>query len=136
MNLVEGIVLEIRIEEVLDAESGWVRFRSGGTSARGCWVGPGEVPVGRDLHVELEVPEEGIISVRPVSGPVRHAVAEDGDVVVIVGCVERVDVDGVISARVGDDIVLLEGVGPLAGAVEGTYVELRVRELKLYPVNL
>lgn len=128
--------MEIRIEEVLDATRGWVRFRSGAELVTGCWVGSGEVPVGRALHVEVEVSEEAVLSVRPAVGPPWVPVAQDGDVVVIVGRVERVEDDGVIDFRVGDDVVLLDGTDLPTEVVEGAHVELRVPEVRLYPYEL
>jgi len=128
--------MRINIEEVVDATRGRVRFRSGGDSVDGHWGGPGEIPVGRDLDIEMEVSAEEIISVRPAFRSSRDPVEQDGGVVVIVGCVERVGVDGVIEFRAGDDLILLEQCGPLADVAEGAYIELRVPDLKIYPIDL
>jgi hypothetical protein len=128
--------MRIKVEEVLDAARGWVRFRSGGESVKGRWAVPGEIPVGRELDIEMEVSEEKLISARPASGPSQDPVAQDGGETVIVGRAEKVGGDGIIEFRVGQDIILLERIGPLAGVVEGEYLELRVPELKIYPVDL
>jgi hypothetical protein len=128
--------MRIEIEEILDAARGQVRFRSGDESVVGCWAGPGEIPVGRELETEVEVSEERIISARPASGLPQGPVAQDGGEVVIVGRVERVGDDGIIEFRVGQDLILLEPVGPLANVVEGANLELRMPELKIYPRDL
>jgi hypothetical protein len=128
--------MRIRIEEVLDAAHGWIRFRPGAESVKGRWAGPGEIPVGRELDIEMDVSEEGIISVRPASGLLQDPVAQDGSEVVIIGRVEKVGDDGIIEFRVGQDIILLEPVGPLADVVEGSHFELRMPELTIYPRDL
>ncbi|WP_155255727.1 hypothetical protein [Salinispora fenicalii] len=128
--------MRIKIEEVLDVAHGWIRFRSGTESVKGCWAGPGEVPVGRELDIEMEVSEQGITSVRPAMRPFRDAVTQDGGEVVIIGCAERFADDGIIEFRVGQDIILLESVGPLAEIVECSHFELRMPELMIYPCDL
>lgn len=129
-------LMRIQIEEVLDAPSRQVRFRCGGESVKGCWAGSGEVPVGLDLDIEMEISEERIISVRSASGPSRGSLVQDGSAVVIVGCAERVGADGIIEFRVNRDVILLERSGLLADVVEGACLELRVRDLKIYPLDL
>jgi hypothetical protein len=128
--------MRIEIEEMLDAARRRVRFRSGAASVEGCWAGPGEVPVGRELDIEMDVSEETIMSASPAFWPPQHAIAQDGGEVVIVGCAERVGGDGVIEFRVGQDLILLESIGPLADVVEGMCLELRIPELKIYPRDL
>lgn len=128
--------MRIRIEKVLDAAHGWIRFRSGTESVKGRWAGPGEVPVGRELDIEMEVSEQGVTSVRLAAQPFRDPVTQDGSEVVIIGCAERVADDGIIEFRVGQDIILLEPVGPLAEIVEGSHFELRMPELMIYPRDL
>ena len=128
--------MKIQIEEVLDAADGRVRFRSGAESAKGRWAGPGEAPIGRELEIEMEIFEEDIISARPAIENSLSLVRQDGVEVVIIGRVERVGHDGVIELRVGQDIVLLERIGVLSNAVEGANLELRVPELKIYPIDL
>ncbi|MFF0373519.1 hypothetical protein [Actinoplanes missouriensis] len=128
--------MRIEIEEVLDAARGQVRFRSGGESVVGCWAGPGEIPVGRELEAEVEVSEERIISVRPAFVVPQSSVAQGGGEVVVVGRAERIGDDGIIEFRVGQDLILLEPVGPLTNVVEGASLALRVPELRIYPRDL
>jgi len=128
--------MRIKIEEVLDAARGSIRFRSGAASVEGRWAGTGEVSVGREVDVELEVAEEKIISARPTLGLPADPVAQEGGEVVIAGRTERVGDDGIIEFRVGQDVILLERIGALADVVEGTHLELRVPELELYPRDL
>lgn len=128
--------MRIEIEEILDAARGQVRFRSGDESVVGCWAAPGEILVGQELEVEVEVSEERIISVRPAFGSPQDPVAQDGGEVVIVGCAERVGDDGIIEFRVGQDLILLEPIGPLASVIEGANLELRMPELRIYPRDL
>jgi hypothetical protein len=129
-------MMRIRIEDVIDPTRGQVRFRCGRESVKGYWAGPGEVPVGLDLDIEMEVSEERIISARPASPASPDSLKQDGGVVVISGLAERVGTDGIIEFRVGQDVVLLERSGRLADVVEGAYFELRVPDLKIYPINL
>ena len=126
----------IVIEELLDAMSGQVRFRCGSRSAKGYWRGTGEAPVGVGLDVEIELSEEEIISSSPASRSSRDPVRQEGDAIVLMGRVESVDADGIIVFRVGSGIVLLEPSGPLAGLVAGTDLELRVPNLRIFPIGI
>lgn len=128
--------MRIQIEEVLDPARQLVRFRCGGESVSGYLAGFEKVSVGLELDVEMDVSEEMIASVRPAREASRNPVEQDGDVVVVVGCAERIGADGVIEFRVGSDVILLEGSGPLADVVEGAHLELCVTELKIYPRDL
>lgn len=128
--------MKIEIEKILDTARRLVRFRSGTASVEGRWAGPGKIPAGRELDIEMEVSEEAIVSALPVFGLPQDPVTQDGGEVVIVGCAERIGDDGVIEFRVGQDLILLEPIGPLADVAEGTYLELRMPELIIYPRDL
>ncbi|MFC8618600.1 hypothetical protein ACFT9M_19595 [Micromonospora purpureochromogenes] len=128
--------MKIFVEDVADAVHGRVRFRCGGRSVEGIWAGEGEPPVEVEVNVELEPPDEGLISSRLLPGPPLEPMGQEGEFVILRGRVEGVSPDGILEFRVASDVVLLEQHGQLADARPGMNLELRMPNIKIYPRDL
>lgn len=101
---------------------------------RAIWCGPPVQP-GQELDVELEVP--GLlmswIDMLPAAGG-DCGLRTEGDTVILTGVLENIEEDGAGYLRMGGDLIMFECLGePM---VLGGLVEIRTREIRLYPVNL
>lgn len=102
--------------------------------ARAIWCGASVQP-GDKRDVELEVP--GLlmswVDMVPAPGGACGLRSEE-DGVIMTGVLENIEEDGTGTLRIGGDLIMFECLGePM---VLGGLVEIRTREIRLYPVNL
>ncbi|WP_340021107.1 hypothetical protein MHI24_19075 [Paenibacillus sp. FSL K6-1096] len=101
---------------------------------RAIWCGSPVQP-GDERDVELEVP--GLlmswVDMVPAAGG-TVGLRSEGDSVFLTGLLENIEEDGTGALRIGGDLIMFECLGePM---VLGALVEIRTREIRLYPVNL
>lgn len=101
---------------------------------RAIWCGT-DVHPGDEREAELELP--GLVmswvDMVPASGG-ACGLRSDGDSVILTGVLENIEEDGAGTLRIGSSLILFECLGePMA---LGGLVEIRTREVRLYPVNL
>ncbi|QUL55528.1 hypothetical protein KDC22_02820 [Paenibacillus tritici] len=102
--------------------------------ARAVWCGPPVQP-GEVREAEFELPQLFMrwVDIVP-SGSTACEMRIEGNTVVLTGILENIEEDGTGYLRLGRDLIMLECLGePMA---LGSYVEIRTREIRLYPVNL
>lgn len=110
-----------------------VRFESEFGEGRGIWCGTSEAA--GECNVELELPSLFMrwVDIVPAGGG-AFEIRMDGDAVVLTGVLENIEEDGTGYLRLGSDLIMFECLGePMA---LGGFVEIRTREIRLYPVNL
>lgn len=111
-----------------------VRFAAEFGEGRGIWCGP-PAAAGHSCDVEFELSALFMrwVDIVPAVGN-AFEIRSDGNAVVLTGVLENIEEDGTGYLRLGSDIILFECLGePMA---LGGFVEIRTREIRLYPVHL
>jgi hypothetical protein len=114
-------------------ESGRVEFSSDWGQAKGMWCG--DMPqVGQQVDVELDIPVDlkWGVDIIPTDQGV-HAIRVEGDVILLFVFCEAVDTDGVVTARLGGSLLLLDTSGN-PGYCPGHYL-VKTRQLLLYSIG-
>jgi hypothetical protein len=112
-----------------------VYFAADCGEGKGIWGGvslaePGSV---HEAEFELSALFMRWVDIVPVSAS-DCAIGLDGDQVVLTGTLENIEEDGTGYLRLGTDLIMFECLGePMA---LGGWVELRTRELDIFPVIL
>ncbi|WP_379158493.1 hypothetical protein [Paenibacillus sp. sgz5001063] len=111
-----------------------VYFEADAGEGRGIWCGtpvkPGDMAV-----VEFELPELLMrwVDIVPAEGG-EQGIRLEGDVVVLTGVLDNIEEDGTGCLKLDGDLVMFESLGePMA---LGSLVEVRTREIRLYPFFL
>jgi hypothetical protein len=112
-----------------------VLFASECGEGRGIWCGAA-VAAGETYEVEFELSPLFMrwVDIVPAAGGGAYEIRVDGNAVVLTGILENIEEDGTGYLRLDRDLIMFECLGePMA---LGGFVEIRTREIKLYPVNL
>lgn len=102
---------------------------------KGIWCGSGPVQPGEIHEAEFELPAlfmrwVDIVPAAAGGSGIRLA----GQQVILTGILENIEEDGTGYLRLGNDLIMFECLGePMA---LGGCVEIRARELMIYPLNL
>ncbi|WNS41694.1 hypothetical protein [Paenibacillus sp. MMS20-IR301] len=110
-----------------------IRFASEFGEGRGIWCGASGA-AGETCAVEFELPPLFMrwVDIIP-AGSSTFKIRMDGEAVILTGILENIEEDGTGYLRLGGDLIMFECLGePMA---LGGFVEIRTRELRLYPVN-
>lgn len=111
-----------------------VWFTSDCGEGRGIWCGP---PVTPDTGHEAELEVTGLLMNWVDILPADHdgcGMRMEGETVVLSGILENIEEDGTAYLRLCEELVMFECLGePMA---LGGYVEIRTREIRLYPFSL
>lgn len=111
-----------------------VFFTSEFGEGRGTWCGAAAA-AGETFEAEFELPTLFMcwVDIVPAGGG-AFEIRMDGNAVILTGILENIEEDGTGYLRLGRDVIMFECLGePMA---LGGFVEIRTREIKLYPVNL
>lgn len=114
--------------------TGEVYFAAECGEGKGIWTG-GPVKPGEELEVEFELPALFMrwVDLVPASGE-DYGIRLEGADLVLKGILENIEEDGTGYLRLGPELIMFECLGePMA---LGGYVEMRTRELGIYPVLL
>ncbi|WP_340006518.1 hypothetical protein MHH52_02785 [Paenibacillus sp. FSL K6-0276] len=101
---------------------------------RGIWCGAPVKP-GTETDVEFELSELFMrwVDILPVSAG-EFNIRLEGDKVVFTGVLENIEEDGTGFLRMGEGLVMFECLGePMA---LGVFVELQVRDVRIYPLSI
>ncbi|WP_042201438.1 hypothetical protein [Paenibacillus camerounensis] len=113
-----------------------VYFSSDFGEGKGIWCGgapalPGE---GREAEFELPALLMRWVDIMPAPAADGSGIRMDGEHIVLTGILENIEEDGTACLKLGSNLIMFECLGePMA---LGGQVELRTRELMIYPVNL
>lgn len=112
-----------------------VYFTADCGEGKGIWCGSTPVLPGEALEVEFELPALFMrwVDIVPAA-PGGNAIRVDGEQILLTGILENIEEDGTGYLRLRDGLIMFECLGePMA---LGGCVEIRTRELMIYPVNL
>ncbi|OKP87307.1 hypothetical protein [Paenibacillus sp. P32E] len=111
-----------------------VFFEADSGKGRGIWCGaqvkPGDLAV-----VEFEIPALLMrwVDIIPAGGG-DHSIRLEGDIVVLTGVLDNIEEDGTGCLQLDGELIMFESLGePMA---LGSLVEVRTREIRLYPIFL
>lgn len=101
---------------------------------KGIWYGA-PVEIGTESTVEFEISELLMRWVDILPAPSgEFNIRLEGDKVIFTGILENIEEDGTGTLRIGDGLIMFECLGePMA---LGVFVELHVRDVRIYPVNI
>ncbi|WHY19966.1 hypothetical protein QNH28_02765 [Paenibacillus sp. G2S3] len=111
-----------------------VYFRTDFGEGRGIWCGaPAEPDTERDVEFELSELLMRWVDILPVPAS-EFGIRLDGDKVIFTGVLENIEEDGTGFLRLGEGLVMFECLGePMA---LGVFVEVQVRNVSIYPLNI
>ncbi|GGF94145.1 hypothetical protein GCM10010912_43880 [Paenibacillus albidus] len=112
-----------------------VYFDSDCGEGRGIWYGEPLAP-GQKREVEFELTELLMrwVDILPLPGGGEYGIRLDGAKVVFTGVLENIEEDGTGYLRLGTGLMMFECLGePM---MLGTWVEVKAREVRIYPVAL
>ncbi|AIQ44899.1 hypothetical protein R70723_02505 [Paenibacillus sp. FSL R7-0273] len=112
-----------------------IYFAAGCGEGKGIWCGGTPALPGEGHEAEFELPALLMrwVDIVPAAGD-SCGIRMDGEQLVLTGTLENIEEDGTACLRLGADLIMFECLGePMA---LGGLVELRTRELMIYPVNL
>ncbi|MDF9843361.1 MULTISPECIES: hypothetical protein [unclassified Paenibacillus] len=112
-----------------------VYFTADCGEGKGIWCGSTPILYGEAQEVEFELPALLMrwVDIIPAAAG-GNAVRMDGEQVLLTGILENIEEDGTGYLRLGEELIMFECLGePMA---LGGCVEIRTRELMIYPVNL
>lgn len=113
---------------------GEVYFTAECGEGRGIWAGRPVKP-GEEHEAEFELPALFMrwVDLVPAGGE-EYSIRLEGDELILTGVLENIEEDGTGYLRLGPELIMFECLGePMA---LGGYVELRTRQLGIYPVML
>lgn len=111
-----------------------VFFEADAGEGRGIWCGA-QVKPGDQAVIEFEIPALLMrwVDIIPAGGG-EHGIRMEGDVVVLTGVLDNIEEDGTGSLQLDGELIMFESLGePMA---LGSLVEVRTREIRLYPIFL
>ncbi|MNO48530.1 hypothetical protein D3C76_388650 [compost metagenome] len=111
-----------------------VFFEAATGEGRGIWCGPPVKP-GDETEVEFELPALFMrwVDIVPAEQQ-RHGICMEGNDVVLTGVLDNIEEDGTGCLELDGELIMFECLGePMA---LGSLVEVRTREIRLYPVYL
>ncbi|WP_375104698.1 hypothetical protein ACDZ28_11205 [Paenibacillus sp. RS8] len=111
-----------------------VFFRTEFGEGRGIWCG---APMGPDTETDVEFELSELlmrwVDILPVPAT-EFDIRLEGDKVVFTGVLENIEEDGTGFLRLGESLVMFECLGePMA---LGVFVEVQVRDVRIYPLSI
>ncbi len=125
--------MQIKITAVHEYSEGILAtFKTEFGEGFGIWNGNKKPAEGDSYSIELDITEplkwgKDIV----LSKETSYSITVMGEMVTIIGKLQRVDVNGLSDLLVGNSIIQLEIEGK--GAVAGKFVALRTNDIELYP---